>query len=243
MNVDNFPELLSKFTRNYLRQVHTIKPAIVTKVNHSKNTLDAKILTNTKYGSGVNMPQPDVRNVPFFILSASKGNAKITMPLTPGDNVLILFSDRDYGNLLKTGGSTPVDSKDLKTHEYDPILALPCFYTTPNATEVDSSNIVISNGASSITIAPDGNIDVLTTADTTITATNLTVNASGAVNITAPTTTINGNLVVTGTVVGSSSVTAPSIVGTTSVTFGGIDASVHTHDLSGGGTTLGPTGA
>lgn len=189
MNVNGLPEVLDKFVRHYLRHVHTIKPAKVTKVNHSSNSLDATILTDTYYANGTNREHPDVHDVPFFILSANRGNAKITMPLAVGDVVLILFSDRDYETYLDTSGDTKVSSKNIKTHDYSPILAIPSFYTPSSATEVDDTNIVISNGSTSITMAPDGNVDIQTSADTTVTANALTVNAPS---------TFNGNMVVNG---------------------------------------------
>lgn len=186
MNVNDWPDVLNKFVRNYLRQVHTIKPATVTAVNVATNTLSAKILTDTHYADGTNMPQPDVFDVPFFILSAARGSAKITMPIVPGDLVLILFSDRDFHNLLETPGTELVNSKEVKTHEYSPILALPCFYTQPTAIPVDPLNIVVSNGTTSLTMQPNG-----------------------AVNVVAPVTTFLGNVAITGglTVAGVSTMT------------------------------------
>lgn len=175
MNVNGLPEVLNKFVRNYLRQVHTIKPATVTAVNPATNTLSATLLTDTYYPNGTNREFPEVIDVPYFILSGSRGTARVTMPLIPGDLVLILYSDRDYEELLTSDGSTVVNSKNPSTHNYSPLLALPCFYTLPNAIPTDPTNIVVQNGTTSLTMLPNG-----------------------AVNVISPLTTFLGNVAITG---------------------------------------------
>ena len=228
MNVNGLPEIIDKFIKDYLRNVHTIKPARVISVDHSNNKLNAEILTDTYYSDETNVPQPDVYDVPFFILSAARGDAKITMPLAVNDLVLILFSDRDYESYLDTNGQKLVNCANTRTHSYTPILALPCFYTPTSSTPVSNSDIVVSNKTSSITIAPDGNIDINTTAQ-------MNVVANGAVNITTPTATVNGDVVVTGDL----TVSGSTALGST-VTSGGTDISgthVHSGVTSGGANT------
>lgn len=235
MNVNGLTETLNKFVRNYLRQVHTIKPAQVVSVNHGSNTLTAKIMTDTYKENGVNIPHPDVVDVPFFILSANAGAAKITMPITPGDLVLILFSDRDYENYLLTSGSSLISSKNPATHDYNPLLALPCFYTAGSSTEVSSTDITIQNGSTTVTVAPDGAVTVDSPA-------TVDINATTGVNITSPLTTVNGNMQVNGNIVASGNVTGALITFLTGLTGLGIDYTTHRHDENGdgGGTTDGP---
>jgi len=192
MNSSGIADSTNKFIRKYLRETHSIKPAVVTAVDHSANKLNAKILTDTYVGSGVNIPQPDVFDVPFFILSANAGAAKITMPIANGDVVLILFSDRDYEDYLTTTGNQVVSNNNLRTHDYNPILALPCFYTAASSTDVSSTDISIENASTKVVIKPDGNIEMETSANIDATA--------SAVNVTAATSTFNGDLVVNGSV-------------------------------------------
>lgn len=192
MNPSGIADSTNKFIRKYLRETHSIKPAVVTAVDHGANKLNAKILTDTYVGSGTNIPHPDVFDVPFFILSANAGAAKITMPLATGDVVLILFSDRDYEDYLTTSGKQVVSNNNLRTHDYNPILALPCFYTAASSTNVSSTDISIENGSTTVVIKPDGNIEMQTSANIDATA--------SAVNVTAATSTFNGNLVVNGSV-------------------------------------------
>lgn len=215
MNVNLLPEILEKFLRNALKQVHTIKPAKVVSIDHSGNRLKAKILTDTYYPNDTNIPQPDVFDVPFFVLSANRGDAKITMPIAVDDLVLILFSDRDYETYLDTDGQSLVKCKNIKTHDYNPILALPSFYTPASATEVSSSDIAIENGSTTIKISPDGDINI---------------NTSTAVNVTSPTSTFNGNVVVNGDMSVNGSVgSTGTITGDSDVVSGSISLKTHVH--------------
>lgn len=172
-------ESLIEFLLDYNRNVHTIKPAVVTAVNLQANTLDAKILTKTKYKDGQETTFQDVFSVPFFILSANQGTARITLPISEGDNVLIFFSDRDLGTLLTDTGNTPASPVEIKTHGYEPVLALPCFFTLPNAKPVTPDAVVIENTGTSIIVGVDGTINIQAT---TVNLTATTVNSVGTIN-------------------------------------------------------------
>lgn len=179
MNADQDYEILEVFCRDFLRRIHTVKPAVVTAVN-SDNTIDAKILTKTRYKDKTQTTFQDVLGVPYLILSGNAGAAKITMPLKVNDNVVVLFSDRDYTNLLDTDGKSPVDAVDVYTHQYHPIIALPCFYTAPNAVPVDTSSVIIQNNGSTIKIDAAGNIE-LTGNQINLAGTN--INLTGLVSV------------------------------------------------------------
>jgi hypothetical protein len=153
----------------------TIIPAKVTKVNYNKNHLNALPLIRTKLSDDSQQESPELYHVPIFILSAGAGSARITLPVKIGDTVLILYSQRSLGNFYLSNGRDVVDAESATTHGSYPILALPGLFTPTTAVPVDSSNIIVENGSTKLTIAPDGNI----TAD-------------------CPTFTINGNLIVTG---------------------------------------------
>lgn len=165
-------DVLDIWLRDRLRQVDTFKPARVLAVKG--NRLDARILTKTPYAEK-QVEQPDVFDVPYQILSAKKGAVKITFPISPGDNVMIAFSDRDFGNLMDytdvqlteiqnrgDGTSLAPDSDDLFTHRYEAIMAFPQWFTEPEEVVVDPNNIVIENQNTNILVSPDGTITMNT---------------------------------------------------------------------------------
>lgn len=192
---------LLNFMTDYMRHVHTIKPAVVTKVDLTKNTLSAKILTSTLYKDGETTSFPDVKDVPFFVLAGQKGLARITVPVAVGDNVVILFSDRDMGSLLSSKGSSVQDPSQIKTHGFYPLLALPDFFTESNAKVIEADKISIENGITSIKIGATGEVDIVAPTATTITTTALTINC--------PATVFTGTVAMTGIIplAGASNVT------------------------------------
>lgn len=200
MNIDSFTDTLDLWLRDRLRAVRTIMPCKVVSVNHFTNSLTCKPLTKTRYRNGSQVPTDLLFDVPYFIYSASRGSARITMPIAVNDNVLVLCSDRDYGNLLQSDGLNEQDGDNFQTLGLYPILAIPCFYTTDSATPADDSSIVIENGTTKITIGESGNIDLETEADITAKSVGLTVecetasvNATTSVTVESPTVEVTAD--------------------------------------------------
>lgn len=151
-------DTLEKFFVSFARDINTIKPGVIQSV--SGTTANIKILSKTRSYSGVQTEFMDVYNVPIFCLQAQRGQSYISMPVMPGDNVIVLFSDRNTGNLRNTAGVSAVDSDDVKTHTYEPLMAIPWLFTFPNTIPPNTGNITISNSGSRIDMLPDGTINV-----------------------------------------------------------------------------------
>lgn len=160
MQTNDFGRAMELFFRDSIRRLATIKPAIVQAVEG--NRVRVKPLTKTLYKDGTQIECPELFDVPLMIYSAKKGSARITVPVSRGDLVVVLFSDRDYGNLLNENitAANPQDGDDLWCMGLYPIMALPCFFTLPQEKDISSDNIVIENGSTSITVAPSGEVSV-----------------------------------------------------------------------------------
>lgn len=175
--MDNtFTESLNKFVRDKLRNVHTVKPCVVTKV--TGNRVSVKPLTSTKYHDGSQFDLPVLDDVPLMIYSANMGGARITVPITKGDTVIVLCSDRDTGDLMNSKVTSPqaFPADEITPLELYPILAMPCFYTIPSEKPISTTDIVIENGTTKISVKPSGDIDMETSA-------NINAEAGGEVNL------------------------------------------------------------
>lgn len=156
-NHDSFYDLLLKSFRDMLRNVDTIKPGVVTA--RRGNLINARILTTTRYASGKVEEQSEVFNVPLFTYSAKRGDAAITVPVSVGDNIVVVFSDRDLPNLSESGGTSPLQSTEVETHRYAPLLAFPS-PIIPNEVEIPENEVRIEYGSSMISITEDS-IDIV----------------------------------------------------------------------------------
>lgn len=207
MNKNTFYESMNNMFRDKFRNIHTIKPCVVTRNNGF--TVNVRPLTTTKYRDGQQLPIPEIPDVPLMIYSGTKGGARVTVPVVEGDTVVVLCSDRDVGNLF---GSTVNINSIFPSDEYTPmelypIMAIPMFFTEPEGTPVDTKNIVIENGSTKITVKPSGDIDIDTPA-------NINVNVAGDASV-----DVGGNL--NATVGGNANVAV-----TASVTLSGTSVTV-----------------
>lgn len=208
---------LLNFMTDYCRHIHTIKPAVVTKVDLTKNTLSAKILTSTLYKDGETSNFPDVMDVPFMVMAGNKGMARITVPVTVGDNVVILFSDRELGSLPSSKGTSVQKPSEIKTHGFYPVMALPDFFTEGNARPIEPNKVVIENGVTSLKMDALGNVEIIAPTGITVTCPATiftgTIATAGIVPLPGATSThMTGDFNITGNIYQTGTLTVDGVV-------------------------------
>lgn len=220
-------------------EIHTIKPAVITSVDYDNATVDAYPTSKTQYTDGTQIAENTALDVPILVISANAGNAKLSMPIAVGDLCFLVYSDRDYGQLLNTDGQSAVDSTSMNAFGRNPIGALCCFYTYADPTSIDDTNVVLLNGTSQMIIAPSGdvtidgvNVTVNSSAKTVVNADGnvevntdgtLTTTSTGVTTINASALQINCNTTIAGSlgVANSSSGTASNVTITGTITVEG----------------------
>lgn len=195
-----------------LSDVHTCIPGQIMAWDGVHATV--KPALSKALASGEALAAPNIVRVPVCFPRGMGGKAIISVPLKPGDPVLIHFAERALENWLS--GKDDAEPGDPRQFDLSDAFATPvCRPGTGMA--VDTENLVIQLDQASIVIAPDGSVTVTAAAGATITAPDgLTVNAD---------ITVNGKIDATGDVTGS-----------------GISLKSHKHGgvQSGGSTTGGP---
>ncbi len=121
-------------------------------MNYQECHLNAIPLTKTKRQDDLQVEFLEAQEVPIIVMSGNAGSARITTPIVAGDTCLLLYSDREFGNLLSSDGSAAVDTNDRLPFGNYPIGALCGFFTRPNAVEISKENVEIHNGGTSITL-------------------------------------------------------------------------------------------
>jgi hypothetical protein len=228
MNSTVFEDAVEMLVFSVLKNnVSTIKPAVIDEVDYDECHLTATPLTKTKRQDDVQIEFSQVEEVPIVVMSANAGSARVTLPVKAGDDCLILYSDREFSNLLDTDGSTPVDSEEYKPFGQYPIAALCGFFTRPNAKALDSDNIEIHNGTTNITIAPSGAVTINASSATT----NCDLQVNGSItasdSITSGSTITSGSdIVATTDITASGSVSGATVSATTSMSVAGTTMTV-----------------
>jgi hypothetical protein len=160
----------------------TALPCIVQSVNFTKQTIVAQpTIQGVTYDQNNN---PTFVNLPLLadvpIVFPSAGGFMITFPIAQGDEVLVVFASRCIDAWWQLGGiQVPYE---MRMHDLSDGFAIPGPKSVPNVfPSINNTDLQIRNkaGTTFISITPAGNIVM-----------------------TAPTVTINGDLVVTGEVTG-----------------------------------------
>jgi hypothetical protein len=128
MNNDNNTPILSQVFDAWVdratRSLMVAKPARVVRWDASLQLIDAQPLTKNSYydETGVRQTEdwPVVTNVP--VCFPGSGGYGMTFPITIGDMVLLVFSDRSLDGFLATGNS--VDPGDGRCHHISDAIAI-----------------------------------------------------------------------------------------------------------------------
>ena len=168
--------------------IHTSFPAVITRIVNS-NVVDVQPLITTKRQDGSIQPYPEIYDVRLHTYSCQRGDVFVSLPIAVGDNVWVFVSERDVALLMQSDGKSAKNSTTERTHDLSDCFAIPAFYPDGNLQQYDPDNLVIANQSTKIVVKADG-IEI-TTAEASITADNLTVNANLQVN---GDTSLNGSV-------------------------------------------------
>ncbi len=177
---DNLTDWLEFATRQVLKDLYTVLPAIIESYNVATKRAKVKIALTQMSTAGKAIEYPIIADVPVIFLACSE--YIIQFPLKSGDNVLIVFSQRGLDKFKVT-----YKQEQPSLHGFFSMadaIAIPGFGTlSNNIADPDALNIQTTNGQTYMTLKND---------IITINATNVIINAT--------TTTINSNVNVVGNV-------------------------------------------
>lgn len=235
-------DVLEAFWGYKMSTVYTAMPCTVLTVHAGLQTqmVDVQPLVNRKFMDEDAIEHPPILGVPLMFPS-SKTSA-FTFPISVGDVVLCVFSQRGTDN-FKQGAGSPETPLDFRKFDKRDAIAIPGLFPFKMAVNNPAKHTLSHSTADAVLvhnlgtaaeaelrIKPDGKIVITTPSE-------ITVNAATAV-VNAPTSTFNGNVVVSGNVNVSGTLTAA-----TDVLGGGISLKTHTHTDTpgtGAGTTSPP---
>lgn len=101
-----------------IRQVANVKPLLKRPVIFDDGTEGVDTL-------------PVLMDVP--IVFPRGGGFFLTLPLVPGDNVLLIFMDRSIDSFAVSAGNVDLDPVDFRSHDLSDAVALAGFYPQPKA--------------------------------------------------------------------------------------------------------------
>jgi Phage protein Gp138 N-terminal domain len=148
-----------------LNIIHTSFPGIIVSYDFTTQKATIQPALNKKYTDGVVRSMPILNNVP--VIFPRSGGAALTFPISPGDTVLVICSERSLDNWLNTGGQvTPVDPRKFDLSDGIAIPGL--FPFSQSSPAPNNSDVVLQYQGSKIIIDSTGNVKIETSATVAI---------------------------------------------------------------------------
>lgn len=208
-------DIIRQDVESVLMMTYTNIPAIVQSHDTTAQTLTVKVAVETPTYYGDNIAPCTLEDVP--IIFPSGANWVMAGVLERGDSVMLIIPHYGIDEYLQGDKGSVGKPLTVRRHDLNEAVAIPGMMTfkSPTRKLALKDKFHIAQGDNNhITFDDSGGIVITSGASV------VTVNDSG-VNITAPTTTVTGNLVVTGT-----------------ASVGGIPMGTHTHPYTDNGSGL-----
>jgi hypothetical protein len=146
-----------------LRQsIHTALPGRVETYDSATQKADVKPLVKNLVagndGTEILETIPVIPAVPVMFPRA--GGFFITLPVTKGDHVMLVFNERSIDK-FKAGQGTDTDPDDFRTHHLSDAVAIPGFYPFGESvgdSGIDDNLVLGKEGGAQIHIKPNGEV-------------------------------------------------------------------------------------
>ena len=178
----SFAGLLAFAQRKQAMDMHGQLPAMVLSYDRAHNVATVQPMISVRATNGQSWQRAPIAKVP--VLALGGGGYCVTFPLAKGDFGWIEASDRDISLFMQSKQNSTPNTDRLHSFE-DGRFVPDAFSQYTFGGDAGSMVIQSYDNSVSITVGP-GKI--------TLKAATVEIDASVAVNITTPTTTVNGNI-------------------------------------------------
>ena len=146
---------------NFETQLNTTLPAEIVSFDSETQTATVQPLIYEVYSDGISSRLPEIDDVPVMFPSA--GGGMITFPIRTGDEVLIVFSQRDIDKWSVQGGEGVPSTQHY--HEYNDAIAIVGLSSNKNSLKANTEDVQIrfddaDGEISSITLGADKSISL-----------------------------------------------------------------------------------
>ena len=170
-------ELIARVVKKAAQDIRGPMPAKIISYDPKTRLARVQVLVADRTEDGLTIDQPIITDVPVFMPIG--GGSAITTPIRVGDTGVVQFAGQDIGGWATDGDESPPDTN--RRHSLSDAMFTP----GQGRGEADPDNFKITFGGAVITIAPGGGVNITSPGDITLTA-------SGGLNIVSATLTHNG---------------------------------------------------
>lgn len=181
---------LQAVTETHLSEVNTTMPGKVISYDPATNRATVRPSLPKMLASGEPLPPPDVVRVPVVWPKGSGGTVGLTLPLKPGDGVMLHFAQRSLEGWLEGQDVAPDDPR-----RFDLVDAVAVPGLAATGISANKDDVELHFGPVKLRLKPDGGATLETAGG------NLTISADGVAAFTGPRVTVSGDVIVQGDVV------------------------------------------
>lgn len=180
-------QLLQMAGRQVSGQISVSQPGTVTGYDHSTQKASVRPIIKRGYSDGREDVQPVIHEVPVIFPRSS--GASLTFPVTPGDTVLLVFSDIALERWLADGKER--GPGDLRQHALTDAVAIPGLipFSTGSLAE-NNEDVLLTFEGSQVRLTGGGDIELDTGG-------KVKINAVDKVEVTAPDIELTGQAKIT----------------------------------------------
>ena len=139
---------LLAIVQGMLAEMNTATPGVIVKYDATTGKADVQPSIREKYTDETKLDPPVITNVPVLLPRTSGGS--LTLPLAPGDPVLLVFAQRSIDRWASEGGL--VDSGDVRHHSMSDAFAIPGAFSFKDG-PTGETGTVLKNGSTKVKIA------------------------------------------------------------------------------------------
>lgn len=138
-----------------LSEINTQIPGTVVSYDAAANRAVVKPDLPRSIADGESLAAPNIVEVPILWTASSGGKSTFTMPIKPGDGVMLVFQQRSLEGWLSGNKDMPNDPRQFDISD---CVAIPgC---QPSGIVADTNDIVLRYDEAQIRIKPDGEISL-----------------------------------------------------------------------------------
>lgn len=152
-----FQQAIARMIENRVSSIHTSIPAVVESYDYKSQTAEVTPAVKRLLANGDIITLPKIVEVP--VLFPSSGDALIHWPITRGDTVLLVFSERQIDEFVRSGKiSKP---SQTRKHSLTDAVAISGILPTNKTSKAENADdLIITRGDSKIVIKKNGDVEI-----------------------------------------------------------------------------------
>jgi hypothetical protein len=155
--VTDLATVIQSYVDDFQTQLFTALPAKVVSFNSEQQTVVVKPTMLEPYTDGLTSEFPEIADVPVMFPSA--GGGSLTFPIKVGNEVLLVFSSRNYDTWWDTGDSETM-STTKRFNDINDAIAIVGLTSRDKSVQASTEDVELKFNGNVIRLVSDGTVEI-----------------------------------------------------------------------------------